>query len=180
MSELVPVSGETVSLRRALLVTTSVAIMACYDARDAKTNDDVRPTVWLELGGQAEILSGTTSAFTAPFVFIQPEPNVYDGASFVSSQRPSHFSFGAEGKLTFEPNGSDWLFSASIRYGRSNSHRHIHNQIKHSTVPVEFTYSGRPYHYEYTPIADSLADSNAQLSESHVIVDFTAGKDVGL
>src|SRR6185437_13109771 len=104
--------------------------------------------------------------------------------SFTGLQRPARYAFGAEGKITLQPEGSDWKLSAGIRYGRSNAARHKHRQISAAPVPydVTFTLFGYPHRYEGSKYLSSaaLADVNTTISQSHVVLDFQAGKDVGL
>src|SRR5262249_19189041 len=119
---------------------------------------------------------------------ITPTPDVYRGVSFIDSQKGPHFAFGEEGKLILEPSGSDWVFTAGIRYGRSNAKRHKHNQVhqpdKHFHYTVDYTYAG--YHYHRTATGtkiaqySALADTNTHIQQQHLVLDFTAGKDVGL
>ena len=86
------------------------------------------------------------------------------GSSGPIIQKAPVFSYGGEGKLSYEPDGTDWVFSASVRYGRAIRHKLAHQQ----TV-------GKKY-----PPVGEFYDAGATTSEGHVIADFQAGKDVGL
>ncbi|HEY5238297.1 MAG TPA: hypothetical protein VIJ62_07955, partial [Rhizomicrobium sp.] len=92
-------------------------------------------------------------------------------------------SIDETGKLSFEPQGSDWVFSASVRYGRSTNNRDVSQQShpKPFTVYGLGTVSGHPSIAKYVPpIANRFADTSVRNSESHAVLDFQAGKDVGL
>jgi hypothetical protein len=98
-------------------------------------------------------------------------------------QKSPRYSFGQEGRLTFVPEDSDWNFSAALRFGRSNRSMKVHDENTfHTTpelirsVPLLGKYLVDPY-----PISRQVAGSTAsQKHESYLILDFTAGKDVGL
>ena len=155
----------------------------------AEDNAD-RPTVWIELGGQLESMGEEQEPLTAPFV--ANLPNTF--FSPVNAQKPSRYSFGGEGAVSFEPEGSDWVVSASVRFGRSNSVRQQHQQTANALVPVHSkipfpppipTYFPGKYAvnkgYSFYPFGHvKFEDATAQQSETHAILDFQVGKDVGL
>ena len=92
----------------------------------------------------------------------------------------------SEGKISFQPDDSDWVFSASIQFGRSSANRHRHQQTANKTVPAYVKFSPPLSNYHLGPINyyptshAKFADGQAQHDETHAIVDFQAGKDVGL
>jgi len=179
MSELINQERSQTNFRRTLLSEVSVlallgAICAAPNAMAASDDAD-RPTVWIELGTQLE------RADTAQTIFA---PDFFDLASsadlgvMTDAQRPSRYSIGGEGKISFEPEGTNWVFSAAVRYGRSNSARHLHHETP--GLPIEyFTAFGRQF-LQYTPAAREFGDGQSTARESHLILDFLAGKDVGL
>jgi len=75
------------------------------------------------------------------------------------------------------PQGSSWELSASVRYGRSNSHKTLHQQ---SYPPGYYKYGLDGSKLKILPIAAQFVDAQTKHSESHAILDFQAGKDVGL
>ncbi|HVP86426.1 MAG TPA: hypothetical protein VMS78_17025 [Rhizomicrobium sp.] len=189
MSELINGCGRTAFRGQFLATASALALAACIAATDtAKAEDTDRPTVWIELGGQMEMSQGMTSPFTAPFMSITPTPEVYQGVSFTDSQKSARFTIGGEGKITIQPEDSDWKFSAAIRYGRSNATRHKHSQSLAAPIRFDgsfsYTYAGQQYHqtYIYTKQFETarIADTETHNSEQHVVLDFVAGKDVGL
>jgi hypothetical protein len=140
--------------------------------------EESRPTVWIELGGQMEAISNGADPFTAPFMSAEPEPESYDDSIFLANQRPAHFSFGLQGRLVLQPHGSDWRFSASILYGRSHTKRHDHKEgeVQHYGYGVGPIFGGHPFAIN----AAAFADVVAPYSESHTVIDFAAGRDVGI
>jgi len=80
-------------------------------------------------------------------------------------------------------NGSDWTFSGGIRFGRTAVNRHQHLQTDNKLVYVSpFTtfgiHLGGKYFYPTNHV--KFADTVATQTDSHLILDFEAGKDVGL
>jgi hypothetical protein len=170
MSELINTSANGVFIRKQLLATASAAVLLAYVSlgETARAGED-HPTVWLELGGQMESVEGSTSPFVEPFMSIPSD--AYDPKNFVTDQRAARFAFGFEGKATIQPQDSDWVFTAAARYGRSHTSRHTHEQGP-SVVNPE-----RPTIDKYAAPFD---DIKTHYAESHTILDFMAGKDVGL
>src|SRR5262249_14246620 len=77
----------------------------------------------------------------------------------------------------------DWIFSAGVRIGRSSGKRHT----RHSSAVPTFHWTNPnakypSYYYSGTAAftARKIADTRALNSEKHAIVDFAAGKDVGI
>lgn len=179
MSELIKTYEDRRNFHRKLLATTSALVLTTYvtSVDVAAASDEDRPTVWIELGGQMDLMQGLADPITAPFMTaLSPTPGPYSDNIFLNGQKPSRHAFGLEGSLSFQPEDSDLIFSAGIRYGRSHSKRHIHHQTQ--VPPYHFT-SGS-YHITRTKYAAPFADTKSDFHESHTILDFSAGKDVGL
>src|SRR6185437_14387936 len=96
----------------------------------------------------------------------------------LATQRSPRYSKGFEGKVTFQPQDSDWLFSASILYGRANGNKRVHEQTAGIHLPPTAAAYGIPV-LDPLPVKN-FSDTRAKHSESHTILDFQAGKDVGL
>ncbi len=178
MSELIDNKNRNASFRHQLLTNVSLlALMgvACGPAGAlASSADEDRPTVWIELGGQLERVDTPQSIFAPVFLGLSP-PNVMN--PMVSSQRPSRYSNGAEGKVTFLPDGTDWVVSAAIRYGKSQSARHQHYESPGlPTIFGTFNHAVTTLH----PVKKVYGDGQANSRQSDFIVDFQVGKDVGL
>ncbi len=188
MSELISTRSDWNDFRRRLFASVSVAaLVASVYASGAAfaENDADRPTVWIELGGQLEQIQGGQEPFAPPFVANLPKSFF----SPLSVQKPPQYSFGGEGAISFEPEGNDWVFSASVRFGRSNGVRQQHQQTPNAKVPVHFArtfpppFSGFDYSHNYSfyPFGHvKFENATAQQSETHAILDFQVGKDVGL
>ena len=88
----------------------------------------------------------------------------------VQAQRPPPFSFAEEGRISIQPKGSQWDFSAAVNYGRSSSFKHIHHQTDRAN---------EEYHGYFTT-AEDFADTQVHRKEGHMILDFLAGREVGL
>jgi len=172
MSELMsPVANRT-DFRWKLLTTVSTfaLIATIYGPSKAKAADSDRPTMWIELGGQLERVEGVGTVPTPPFL-LKPAPS-FETLTPLEAERRPRYSVGGEGKISFEPKGTNWVFSASIRYGRSNGDKHAHNQ----TVRA-------PSHVVGGTLTETIAkfaDTKAKHDENHAVADFQAGKDVGL
>jgi iron complex outermembrane receptor protein len=148
-----------------------------YNGRDFFTGlfsdaDNGKPPLWIKLGGNFDQLSDGQQPFDPPFVNSVPSYL----PSPLAAQKPPGIGLDWEAAASFEPNDSDWVFSADIRYGRSSSKRHVHQQTTPAPVPI--TLDGQPHGDGYA--ATRYVDTQTSNSESHMIFDFMAGKDVGL
>src|SRR6185437_6388463 len=104
----------------------------------------------------------------------EPRPG-FEVVPSAVTQRPSRYAFGGEAKMIFAPSGSDWSFLAGVRFGRSNGSKHLHQQTSQQ-IQTGVTKYGKPFYASQTRFGDTVAAN----SESHTIVDFMAGRDVGL
>jgi iron complex outermembrane receptor protein len=133
--------------------------------------DNGKPPLWIELGGNFDQLADGHQLFDPPF--LAQIPSGY--GSQLSPQRAPSLGLDWEAKVTFEPEDSDWVFSVGARYGRSSQNRHLHEQTNLSKT--RRTYGGSIYPIPYQP---RYADAQFSDSESHAILDFMAGKNIGL
>lgn len=160
-------------MRWQLLATVSgTALLWSVSMAGAADNDADRPQLWIEMGGQFEQIRTEQEAFVPPFF---AAPQTFTTITPQNTQKPLDFSFGEEGKISFQPDGSDWVFGAAIRYGRSSDHHRVHQ----STAPKPFLIVGAKYH-TFPPSDGRFADAVTRRSEKHIIMDFQAGRDVGL
>lgn len=186
MSELIQ-KADNHTMRWKLLAGASTLVLVSYVSagHSAKADESDRPTVWIELGGQLSRLQDRQEAFAPPFVALTPP-------SFTppqNAEQPPRYGFEEGGKILLQPDNSDWKFSASIRYGRASSAKHVHHQSYPDAYNARFEaygiYSG-VFTYHVTghnpvnPIAARFTEAVARESESHTILDFQAGKDLGL
>jgi len=180
MSELINTHDNRATIRWKLLTGASALALTAYvsSAGLAKAEDTSRPQIWIELGGELQQIHGLGSSFTAPFMTaISPTPGPYSDNIFTSGQRPPRFALGFDGEITFQPEDSDWVFSAGIRYGRSHTNRHIHHQ---TVQPPDPYVSYRGYVHYLQVYLSPFADIKSPRQEKHAILDFSAGKDLGL
>jgi len=179
MSELAKTNRR--DFRWELLTTASALALITHvssTAANAETTD--RPTVWLELGGQLETVQGREDIYAAPFILRNLDMPV-NAVSPTTAQHPPLHAFDGEGKLLFEPTDSDWVFSAAVRFGRSNGKKTLHQQTHTSFSAKSAKYSsplGLHRIFHFTP--SRANHSETKNSETHVIADFVAGRDVGL
>src|SRR6185437_3015990 len=167
--------------RLQLLGTVSALALLVTVSTNANAEDTARPTVWIELGGQLESMDSGQQQFAPPFIRATPRPAPETVSPLGVGHAPRH-SFGGEGKISFEPEGTDWVFSAGVRFGRSNAHKHLHQQsypTQPKIPPIEVApgYFLSPTSFQY---ALPFSDIDRQNSESHTLLDFQVGKDVGV
>ncbi len=163
--------------RLCLLNTVSaislLGVSSFATAAVASDSSDGAPTVWIEVGTQLERIVQQPAPYLPPFT---PALLSNGGASPALVQRLPNYSYGFDGSVAFAPTGSLWTFSAAVRYGRSNNARHTHDQaeeILHAPVvglEPQTASAG----------VTLFSDGNAHSHESHTVLDFSAGKDVGL
>ena len=178
MSELINTQSRR-NIRWHLLTTVSALSLTVVASGNAYASD--KPTVWIELGGQLERIDGREDPLAPGFTQISPTPTPYLPTSPQEAQKSAIYSYGAEGKISFRPDGSAWEFSAAIRYGRSNNKKHLHQQTKLYSQYLNTKYPRVPGQPKFkTKTAAKFSDIRAQNSESHAVIDFKAGRDVGL
>jgi len=179
MSELMNTAGGRGDLRWHLLMTvSSLALIAAVESKAARASDaSEHPTVWIELGGQLERIDGREDLNLPPFMTVSPTPGPFAAIPPWEAEKPSIYSYGVEGKVLFRPEGAAWSFSAAVRYGRSNNDKHTHQQTELSTRYLHKAASAVPYR---TKTAQQFADFRVKNDESHAILDFQIGRDVGL
>jgi hypothetical protein len=183
MIELMNTSDRRKNFRWQLLATVSALALlgSAHDKANAADDDRDHPTVWIELGGQFESLNAGEEKFAPSILFATPRP-APETISPLSVGHPPRFSIGGEGKVTFEPEGTNWVFSAAIRYGRSIASQHLRQQSPYPTQPIDQTLISR-FPGSIEPVfrkALQFIDTKQLNRESHAILDFQAGKDVGL
>jgi iron complex outermembrane receptor protein len=180
MSELIQKQDNRATIRWKLLTGASALALTAYVSTTmlVKAEDAAQPQIWIELGGQLSRLDDGQEAFAPAFPDSPSRPLIFSPSQkFEGSPLYSLDEFGA---ISFQPESSDWVFSAAIRYGRSASHRNVRQQ----TNPPDFVKYAPNYPSEGPVIAHPgaarFADTNARTSERHLILDFQVGKDVGL
>ena len=173
MSELI--QNKKMPSRWQFLATASAIALLGYTGGAAAKSDE--PQLWIELGGQLTRLDVGQETFSP--VFPQQRPAMF-APSTDYEVRPQQ-SVDETGKLSFRPKGSDWVLSAGVRYGRSvrkadknqqTFPKPVYGTLVSGTLVIPFLYHG--------PLAHKFASTQMEARESHLIVDFQVGKDVGL
>ncbi len=176
MSELIDTNAGHEFFRETLLITVcGFALIASTGAIEARAESDEHPTVWIEIGGQLERMGDSEDVFAPSFLGAFDRPEL---SSVLPKQRPPRYSNGAEGRLLFTPNGSDWLFSAGVRYGRANSKREFNQQLpKFAPIKGQNIFGTVYYITQKIPVhLNSLTDH----ADRHLVLDFRVGRDVRL
>jgi len=167
MSELIQKNDNRATIRWKLLTGASAIALAGYlsSAGMARAEDSGHPVIWLEAGGEFALQSVNTEQFIPSFVY---DSTFGDGIKVLRKKAPSVWDEDA--KISFQPSGSDWVMSLGIRYGKSSRHMAAYQNTQH--IGGTFGYAGAHY--------SGYQDSKSSSSEKHLILDFEAGKDVGL
>lgn len=180
MSELANLNLKGKTFRLALLASvSSLALLTAALETDNATAAEDRPTVWVELGGQMEQMQGITNPFSAPFMQISPTPGPYSDDIFNRGQKITKFGLGLEGALSFQPENSDWVFSASVRYSRLNSKHLLHQQSAVPSIPGYLPLQHRPIGM-FNLHGAAYAEVHSSSAASDTILDFSVGRDVGI
>ncbi|HEV2561660.1 MAG TPA: hypothetical protein VGT78_05925 [Rhizomicrobium sp.] len=165
-------------IRWQLLSTVSALALlsAACGASEVQAADADRPLIWIDLGGDMDNVSGQGEVFAPGFIAANPTSAILQKVTPLQAQKPPTFAFGENASISFQPENSDWVFSVAIRYGRSKNFRHVDHQV--SAVHYLRYQNNEPVGNEWEQA--NFADTHAHRSEQHQILDFTAGKDIGL
>jgi len=168
--------------------------------------DGKLPTLWVTVGGNFNNLLTANNQVYYPD-YIRPGGASMNNSGFTGTALPgtgtltqlmgdSGFSspdsyevapnagFDWEGKLAIQPQGSDWVLKAGIRYGRSGSNRRLYQ----TTIPGTRTKVHGKYGYVACPthgtchsgVNRKFVNAQGSQSEQHAIMDFEAGVNVGI
>ena len=176
MNELIQPSRKT---NRSLLAAASIVALSFAAAAQAAEGD--HPTLWIELSGQADRLDFSPDRISAPFMSAHADSAVFQPVSPLAIQRPPRYAVGGGVKIEITPEDSDWVFSASLRYGRANSTRNAHKEKV--LYEKNFLHTFNPTYYPSLtrPVSDrDVGDLHSTARQSYTVLDFSAGKDVGL
>lgn len=166
MSELIECTGDRAAIHWKLLTGVSaLALMSYFSSTELAHAEGVgRPVVWLEVDTQFVGQSVGRESYFPLFLYNSP----FDSAFEAESKKPPS-DWDNSARISLQPSGSDWIMSIGIRYGKSHRQRAEYQQTRHAGRYPSFGYF-------YTAYQDGKSSS----SEKHLILDFQAGKDVGL
>jgi len=172
MSELIQKHDNRATIRWKLLTGASaLALMAGVSAAQAGDMDKGHPLIWIEAGGAFDQLTANNTLWLAPNT---PAPQANPTPPFGTL---AQVGYDADFKLSLTPNDSDWTYSVGLIYGRSlRGHKTNHDQTYNTTVVLSTVYGADKYAYTNFNFANTQQRSSAR----HLILDFQAGKDVGL
>ncbi len=165
MTEIIQSNNRRNLRYRLLLSVSSAAVLVL--AGEALADDRDHPTVWIELGGAFDQISRdsvgwTPPNLTDPITHASPEP--FGNAPAIG--------YDFDGSISIQPRHSDWTFTAAVRYGRAQrGPRSVHDQ----TYEQYLGFLGK---YHLTTYA--FLNATERTSSTHAIIDFKAGKDIGL
>ena len=152
-------------IHRQLLATVSVAaLIGLGTASEAVASDSGKPVIELELAGQFDQLADKQTRWVPDYFarHVGPMAGMFQGA-----QKTPRYGFDADAGLAFRPGDEGWVLAASIRLGRA---RQPGSGSKSDHILPYPVYVQNPSNY------GALSHQN----ESHLFVDFSVGKDVGL
>ena len=160
MRELINKDDNRATIRWKLLTSASAfALAATISSSDAATD---RPLIWLQASGQFDQLADSQSVWVPEFVPGRPVGPLAD--QYTSIQKNPKTGFDADASILFQPQDSDWSLRASVRIGKAR---------QPGSVLVS---QHMPSHGKYSTHYGATSHNN----ESHEVIDFQAGKDVGL
>ncbi len=169
MSEFAQTHYASQYLKRQLLATASaltlMGFMGGAQASDVFASD--RPSAWIELGGQFDMENDPTQTWLPPNA---PPPLVQP--TFKPFGRLPGIGYDWDGKISVQPNDSDWIFSAAIQFGKA---KHGPKSTHDQDNPTGQNLFGLP-----GPPTYAFTDSHSRAVTGHLILDFQAGKDLGL
>ena len=178
MSELINRYDNRATIRWKLLTGASALALTAYvsSAGLARAEDAGQPQIWITLGGNIDQPSSSSQTFAPPF--FSQVPNSLPSPSAAENRLGLGHDWDAE--LSFQPKNSDWNVSLSMRYGRASKKTNRYD--KTNVLPTQTVITFTPSSAYVYPLAfpnryERIKSHNA---ESHAIVDFAAGKDVGL
>ena len=170
MSELIKTHDNRATIRWKLLTGASALALTAYvsSAGMAKAEDASRPLIWIELDGQFAQQKNDLEIYSPPFLAASP----FDAVSHLGLEKSTAERSGTRARRLRSSRGKRLDSFARIRYGKTAQNAKSSNHIDASTPIVTLSALDDAY--------NAYQDSRRQSSESHTIVDFQAGKDVGL
>jgi len=191
MSELINTHDNRATIRWKLLTGASALVLTAYVSSINAVHAADRPLIWIEGGWQFESITGSNDILVPPLDDLTTNgfSSTPTAANFLGQSSGGFPSFtgienvlghssGAEGSISFQPKDSNWILSISGRYGHTHGHKHIERRRDAYSEPANVT--NILGHYVKTQHFTNYVNQSANNSESHAVVDFQVGRDVGL
>ncbi len=148
-----------------MLATVSALALAAIPL-SARAEDAAHPTLWIELGGAFDQISRDATGWVPPNL---PAP-IANAAPRAIRQVAGHRLRFRRG-ITLQPKGSEWSYTASVRYGHAQrGPKHTHDQ----------SYGELANQAKYVLTTYAFINAKDRTHSTHAIIDFSAGKDIGL
>jgi iron complex outermembrane recepter protein len=176
MNKINKTRAEMMYRHKLLMTVSATALLGLVYSTAANAGTDAdRPLVWIELDGNLNRISGQPEPYMPPFDAVGVQHGLMSAGSL---QTPPRYSIDGGGSISFQSEGSDWIFSASVQIGRSKMRKHEHQEVPITTDSVigPLRISDR-FSIGYV---DQTADYTVKSGERHAVVDFAVGKDLGL
>ena len=167
--------AETMYRHKLLATVSATALLGLIYSTAANAGTDAdRPLIWIALDGHLDHVSSPQEPYLPPFDTVGVQHGLLSVGDLQAAPR---YSVGEGGSISFQPEGSDWIFSAAVQYGRSTSNKH-----RHQETGISVYISSHLIQYISGPNGNlnRTADYSVKTGESHTVLDFEAGKDVGL
>jgi hypothetical protein len=158
-------SGRKQTHRQLLATVSAAALLGFMAVNGACAADADKPVIWLDASGQLDQLSDKQSNWVPDFM---SGPNIGPlSGMFQDLQRTPRYGYDGTASLSFRPGDDGWVLSGSIRMGRA---RQLGGASKLAHIRRQIWSTEYPSHYGVL----------SHETESHLFVDFSVGKDVGL
>ena len=167
----------TNNLRYRLLATASATVLfaSAAMAERARADESDRPMLWVELGGTFDQITDDSGRWLPPNLtppISNPPPGPFGAMPTVG--------WDAEAKISFEPANSSWIFSAGLRYGRARSKPKGSHDQSYKVTGYITSFGSKTGSPKYILTNYDFNNASRHSRATHLILDFRAGKDVGL
>lgn len=159
-------SNHWMNFRGKLLTSACGAALLITAFQPVEASEGDRPVVWIELGGAFTRLENNQEAYLPPFMqggshlpFIMVSP--------ADLQKSMPTGWDGNAAVALELPKTDWSLSVGIVYGRSSRSEALRQQTAQRSPTQNVGYQ-------------ASQTTDARNAENHMILDFQAGKDVGL
>ena len=179
MSELINTSNRRAIRWQLFSSVSALALLTSVTGEAIADSDAVdRPVVWIELGGELDRISGQGDNFpVAWWRQIQPPP-FYTQPRLSRPKFPSlQFCAGGQNNIPAGSLGLGLLGRRQLRAVRGILEKSI---IKRTNYDMSAIGPAFPLRIQNPRGIDKFADTQSHPGQSHVVLDFSVGKDVGL